>query len=211
MNTYYKTRYEYDERRNKVWKAITELLQKYIDPQHDSVLDLGSGYCNFINNIQAKKKYAVDIQASSGGYVSDDVVFYSSTSSDLHMFPDKLIDVVFSSNLFEHLSDDGLHKTFQEISRITSDNAKLIIIQPNYRYCYKEYFDDYTHKKVFSHVSLVDFVKLYHFEPLKLYPRFLPLTFKSKFPNSYLLTKLYLYSPFKFLAKQMLLVSEKKG
>lgn len=210
MNDYYRTRYGFDEGRSRIWRAITELLQKYIDPGHDSVLELGSGYCDFINNIRAFKKYAIDLNPSSGDYASEDVSFHQSAATDLGIFPDKSIDVVFASNLFEHLSDDELHQTFAEICRITRERAKLIIMQPNYRYCYREYFDDYTHKKVFSHISLADFLRVHGFEPLKVYPKFLPLTLKSKLPKSYLLTKLYLISSVKPLAKQMLIISEKR-
>lgn len=210
MNDYYRTRYGFDEGRSRIWRAIAGSLQKYIDPLRDSVLELGSGYCDFINNIRALKKYAIDLNPSSGDYASDGVVFHQSAATDLRMFPNGSMDVVFASNLFEHLSDAELDKAFAEIGRVTKDRAKLIIMQPNYRYCYREYFDDYTHKKVFSHVSLADFLKSHGFEPLKVYPKFLPLTLKSRLPKSYLLTRLYLCSPVKPLAKQMLIISEKR-
>lgn len=210
MNDYYRTRYGFDEGRKRIWKAIAERLQRHIDPLRDSVLELGSGYCDFINNIRARKKYAIDLNPSSGDYAGEGVEFHRSAATDLGVFPDGSIDVIFASNLFEHLTDAELDRAFAEIGRVAGERAKLIIMQPNYRYCYREYFDDYTHKKVFSHVSLVDLLRSHGFEPLEVYPRFLPLTLKSRLPRSYLLTKLYLVSPFKPLAKQMLIITEKR-
>ncbi len=83
-------------------------------------------------------------------------------------------------------------------------NGTLNILQPNYRYAYREYFDDYTHVSVFSHISIVDFLNANGFDVIEIWPRFLPLTVKSRLPVSPGLIKAYLASPIKPLAKQML-------
>ena len=63
MSNYYETRYTFDEGRSKVWRAITEYLQKYVNDKTDCVLDLGAGYCDFINNINAPIKFPVGTTA----------------------------------------------------------------------------------------------------------------------------------------------------
>jgi len=80
-------------------------------------------------------------------------------------------------------------------------------LQPNYRYCAAEYFDDYTHVTIWSHVSLADFLEANGFEVIEVRPRFLPLTVKSRLPVWPLLIGAYLASPVKPLGKQMLLVA----
>jgi hypothetical protein len=70
---------------------------------------------------------------------------------------------------------------------------------------YREYFDDYTHVSVFSHVSLADFLRVNGFDLLEIRPRFLPLTVKSRLPVLPWLIKAYLASPIKPMAKQMLI------
>ena len=60
VSNYFQTRYEFNVGRERVWKAICEYLSKYIPPE-SSVLDLGSGYCDFINNIRALNKVAIDM------------------------------------------------------------------------------------------------------------------------------------------------------
>jgi SAM-dependent methyltransferase len=209
MSEYYETRYTFDSGREKVWKAIAEYLQPYIRKDSDSVLDLGAGYCDFINNIKAREKFAVDMNSAASQFCNDDVRFYCASVNDLSVLQTNSLDVVFASNLLEHLDDLALVCLVKEFNRVLKQGARIILMQPNYRYAYKEYFDDYTHKKVFSHISLRDFFQAYGFETIKVMPKFLPFSLKSLLPKSYILTKLYLYSFYKPMAKQMLLIFKK--
>ena len=210
MSDYYETRYTFDEGRSKVWKAITEYLQKYIDEKADCVVDLGAGYCDFINNIKAPLKFAVDINPAGAKYCKQGVTFCNAAIDNLIGIPDDSIDVLFASNLLEHLDDLQLESALKEFNRILKNGSRVILMQPNFRYAYKEYFDDYTHKKVFTHISLRDFFEANGYEPIKIMPKFLPFSLKSRLPKSYILTKLYLVSFYKPMAKQMLLVFKKK-
>ncbi len=205
---YHKTRFKFDPGRVKVWRAITEYLQPYVG-LNKFVLDLGSGYGDFINLIKAKKKYALDIGPDVKDYINEDVVFINKPSTSLEDIPANSLDVVFSSNLFEHLDRAELDQTMRGVQRCIKTGGALILVGPNFRYAYKDYFDDYTHKTIFTHVSLADAMFEYGFKPTKIAPKFLPLTLKSKLPKSYLLTKMYLNSPIRPLGKQMLLIFEK--
>jgi SAM-dependent methyltransferase len=206
-SSYFQTRYVFDSQRTKVWKAICEYLSKYISLE-STVLDLGSGYCDFINNIRAKSKFAVDIDANSEKFCSSDVSFLNLKASDIE-FEENRFDIVFTSNLFEHLKEEELESLILKIGKTLKPKGKLIIIQPNYYYAYREYWDDYTHLKAFSHVSLCDFLLCHDLKIIKLEKKFLPYTFKSIFPKSYYLTKLYLISFWHPFAKQMLVIAEK--
>lgn len=206
---YFQSRYSFDKGRTKVWRAICEYIQRFVNMQ-GTALDLGAGYCDFINNIIAERKIAVDLNSGSGKYCNENVKFYCSPTTNLEFIPDQAIDVVFMSNLLEHLENDQLEKTFQEIARVTKAHARLVILQPNYRYCFREYFDDYTHVKTYSHISLCDFLASVGYDIIKVEKRFLPFSFKSRLPTSYLFTKLYLSLPWKPFAKQMLIVAEKR-
>jgi hypothetical protein len=81
----------------------------------------------------------------------------------------------------------------------------LNILQPNYRFCYDEYFDDYTHVTVYSDRSICDFLRTHGFDVIQCEARFLPLTVKSRLPVLPWLIRLYLSSPVKPLGKQMLI------
>lgn len=207
VSNYFQTRYEFNVGRERVWKAICEYLSKYIPPE-SSVLDLGSGYCDFINNIRALNKVAIDMDLDSKKFCKKDVSFFNLKVTDIE-FEENTFDIVFSSNLFEHLREEELDSLIQKISKILKIKGKLIIIQPNYYYAYKEYWDDFTHRKAFSHVSLSDFLVSKGFKINRLEKKFLPYSFKSIFPKSYFLTKLYLLSFWHPFAKQMLIIAEK--
>ncbi|MBA3758518.1 class I SAM-dependent methyltransferase [Candidatus Saccharibacteria bacterium] len=202
---YHKTRFKFDPGRLKVWRAITKYLQPYVGI-NKTVLDLGCGYGDFINQIHAKKKYGLDLGPDVKDYINKDVNFINKASTSLEDITANTLDTVFSSNLFEHLDRTDIDKTMKGIKRSMQDGGTLILIGPNFRYAYKSYFDDYTHKTIFTHVSLADLMQEYGFKPVKVMPKFLPLTLKSRLPKSYYLTKLYLHSPFKPMGGQMLLI-----
>ena len=210
MSNYYNTRYIFDQGRSKVWKAISEYLQKYVDQKNDCVLDLGCGYADFINNIKASRKIAVDINADAKKYCKKDVLFLNESVDHLKAIKKSSVNVIFASNLLEHLDDRELRSLTKEINRILIKNAYLILLQPNFKYAYREYFDDYTHKKIFTHISLKDYFEANEFIAIKVIEKFLPISLKSRLPKSYILTKLYIASFYKPLAKQMLLVFKKK-
>lgn len=209
MSEYYETRYTFDSGRAKVWRAIAEFLQQYVNAESDTVLDLGAGYCDFINNIKGREKLAIDMNPAASRYCNEDVKFHCASVDDLSGLQANSIDVLFASNLLEHLSDSQLDSAMREFNRVLKKGARVILMQPNYRYAYKEYFDDYTHKKIFTHVSLQDFFQANGFESVKVYAKFLPFSLKSRLPKSYILTKLYLHFFYKPMAKQMLLIFKK--
>ncbi|MCI0414655.1 class I SAM-dependent methyltransferase [bacterium] len=204
---YFTTRMSFHYDRKRVWKAICEYLQPEI-PEDSAILELGPGFCDFINQIHAGRKYAVDIKAECQKYCEKDVIFVQSTATALPLDPHSM-DTIFASNFLEHLNDSELEALFREIDRILKKRGRIILIQPNYYYCYREYWDDFTHVKAFSHHSLTDFLKTKKYTIRKVIKRFLPFSFHSRLPKSYLLTKLYLALPYRVGAKQMLVVADK--
>jgi len=124
---------------------------------------------------------------------------------DLDFIEDGAINFALANNLFEHLSQADIARVLAKLRHKLAANGTLNILQPNYRYAYREYFDDYTHITVFSHISLADFVQANGFDVLEIRRRFLPLTVKSWLPVSPWLIRAYLLSPIKPLAGQMLI------
>jgi hypothetical protein len=58
---------------------------------------------------------------------------------------------------------------------------------------------------IYTENSLSDFLTVNGFQVIRCVPRFLPFTIKSRWPVAPFLIRLYLASPFKPLAKQMLI------
>jgi SAM-dependent methyltransferase len=202
---YHQTRLSFDPRRDVVWRSLWRFyFSKLISP-NDCVLDLGCGYGDFINNVVARRRIAVDSWEGFLPYVDPRIERVVGSVTDLNFIEEGVIDFAFASNLFEHLSKADFACVLEMLRRKLASGGTLNILQPNYRYAYREYFDDYTHVSVFSHMSLTDFLRANGFDVLEVSPRFLPLTVKSRLPVSPWLIRAYLASPIKPLAKQMLI------
>lgn len=197
-----------DKKRNEIWEIIARYLQKEI-PLNSAVLDLGAGRCNFINNIKAREKHALDVFSEIKKHADSDVITHVQSSASMKNLKSGYFDVVFASNLFEHLTREDVKKTLTEVRRILKQGGKLIIVQPNFKYAYKEYWDDYTHIMPFTHIGMTDLLSSYGFAIAKCIPRFLPFSMRSRFRSMHYLMKLYLHLPIKPQAKQMLIIAKK--
>lgn len=211
---YFKTNFTYDPRRRGVWREVCRFLQTRFIPSRARVLDLGAGYCDFINNIEAEEKHAVDLFNDLGRYADQDVQVHNQSCVELTNFETRSFDVVFASNLFEHLERSEFYATVTEVHRILKNGGKLLCLQPNFRYCYRVYFDDFTHVQIFTDRSLCEVLESFGFSIQRNFARFLPVNMKSKLrfpiPFLHLILRTYLRSPVKPLAGQMLIVAQKQ-
>lgn len=203
---YFENVMKYNPRRSKVWKVLCRYIEREF-PSESSVLDLGAGYCDFINYVTATDKYAVDINPIVRQYAAKDVTALVRDCTNMDNFDSNLFDVVFASHLLEHLKRKDIKKAVTEVKRILKHNGIFILLQPNYRYCYRQYFDDYTHKTVFDHVSLTQMLQSEGFSIDKVEPRFLPYSMDSKLPKGTWLVWFYLRLPVRPFAKQMYVVA----
>src|ERR1043166_3113130 len=101
----YRFRFRESERAQKmaIWKVLCEQYFQRLIGDDRIVLDLACGYGEFINNIKAKKKYAVDLNTDAPRYLGSDVAFCLSRADKIDAIADHAIDVVFASNFLEHL------------------------------------------------------------------------------------------------------------
>lgn len=200
-------------RRIAMWEVLCRVvLQRYVRPT-DSVVDLGAGFCEFINTIECGRKVAVDTNPALREHAGKDVqTVVGEMPEVLREIPSASADVVFCSNFFEHLpSKHAVLEVLREVHRILAPAGKLVVIQPNIRYAYKEYWDFFDHHVALSHGSLREALELGGFTIELLRPRFLPYTTKSRLPQSPWLVRLYLaMRPAQWLlGKQMLVVAGK--
>jgi len=204
----YEQRFQPMERqqKNELWRVLCQsFFQKYVSDS-DTVVDLGAGYCEFINNIRCANKIAVDLNEETVNFAAEEVRVVLVPVSNLSPLEDGTVDVTFCSNLFEHLqSKEELLVVLSEIHRILRIGGRLLVLQPNIRYAYKEYWDYFDHYLPLSHLSLTEALQLSGFSVEETRPRFLPYTFKSRLPKSPFPLRLYLRLPFlhRFLGRQM--------
>lgn len=204
---YHETRFVEDKRRNIVWGALWRAyFSRHIDLE-DCVLDLGAGRGEFINNVSAKRRIAVDMWPDFPALLAPGVEAIVGDIADLGAIANGSVDFAFASNVFEHVTQERFAAVLNALKRVLSKKGRLTILQPNYRYASREYFDDYTHVAVWSHLSIADFLNANGYDVIDVKPKFLPLTVKSRLPVHPLLVRAYLASPVKPLGKQMLIVA----
>jgi SAM-dependent methyltransferase len=203
MKSYHATRFEFDGRRELLWKTLCDSYFQKLVPPDGCVLELGAGYCHFINNIRCKRKIAVDKWPGMLDFLKPGVEGIISGATDLTKVENESVDFAFASNVFEHLTQQELALALEQIREKLKPTGTLNIVQPNFRFAYNEYFDDYTHVSIYSDRSLCDFLEAQGFKVFECYPRFLPLTIKSRFPVLPILIRAYLWLPIKPWGNQM--------
>jgi len=152
-----------------------------------------------------RRRIALDSWPGMPQFLSPGVEGIVSAATNLSAVEEESVDFAFASNLFEHLTQNELAATLEQLRHKLKKSGTLNILQPNYRFAYREYFDDYTHVAVYSDRSLADFLGAHGFRVSECYPRFLPLTIKSRFPVFPFLIRTYLRLPFKPMGGQMLI------
>lgn len=204
-DAYHLTRFPPDPRRRVLWQTLVAcVFQKQIPPEA-VVLELGAGYGDFINAVKARRRLAVDRWPGMVAHLEAGVEGLVTSIASLEGVADDSVDYVFSSNCFEHVPQPDLLACLSQLRRKMKRGAMLSIVQPNFKCCFREYFDDYTHVTVYTADGLSGLLAANGFRIVRCVPRFLPLTLKSRLPVRPWLIRLYLMSPFKPLAKQMLI------
>jgi SAM-dependent methyltransferase len=178
--------------RADLWRVLcADFFQGWV-PADSTVLDLAAGHCEFINNIRANHKIAVDLNPAVVVRAAADVETHVCRSDAMKALSDASVDRVFVSNFFEHVPREVIISTLAEVRRVLRPTGKLMILQPNIRYCGKDYWMFFDHITPVDDRALVEALQATGYEIELSVPRFLPYTTKSRLPSGPGLVRLYL-------------------
>jgi SAM-dependent methyltransferase len=196
--TLYRARFSPSEQavKERVWAVLCEeFFSRYVSAD-DRVLDVGAGYCEFINNITCREKYAIDMNPDTASFARPDVRVTLASCLDMSSLPAGYFDVVFVSNFFEHLeSKREMNQVLEQIHTRLRESGKLLVLQPNIRYLGPRYWDFYDHSIPLTDLSLREALEMNGYAVKQVIPRFLPYTTKSWIPKSRLMVRAYLRFP----------------
>lgn len=214
FETIYAKRFPPAERapRRKLWKCLLRSCLARFFGRNLTVIDIGCGFCEFINSVKAKKKYAYDIEGAFKKFAGPDVEFIKAQSGKPIPLRDNSCDRVFASNFFEHLSSrEEIMFILKEAFRILKPGGRIVAIQPNIALTGGAYWDFFDHIIPLTDKSLLEAMELAGFKKYHLKRRFLPYTTKSIKYKSTALLRLYLTLPFFqwIFAGQSLIIAEK--
>ena len=175
----YRHRFDDAELPNKlaIWKVLCEdFFSKFVGDS-DTVLDVGAGYCEFINNIRCGRRIAVDLNPRVRQFAASGVEVINESCMDLTSLADESADVVFMSNFLEHLpSKQMVFDTLAESRRILRKGGRLLILQPNVRLIPGAYWDFFDHFVPLTERSLSELLMLKGFHVQLCRASFLPYT-----------------------------------
>src|ERR1700722_18788556 len=120
--------------RTRVWKVLASYFGQWF-PSTGTVLDLGAGYCEFINNAAAGRKYAMDLNPDVHTRAAQGVVVLQQDCSKSWPIQEGELDAVFTSNFLEHLPDKGAVSTvLSHAYRCLKPGGRFIAMGPNIKY-----------------------------------------------------------------------------
>lgn len=198
--------------RRRVWRVLVKSYFQAKVGKNQDILDLGCGWGEFINQVEAKRKYAMDLNPDAGTHLSPDIEFLHQDCSQAWEIPDESLDVVFTSNFLEHLfSKESLSQTLSEAYRCLKPGGKIICLGPNLRYTGGSYWDFFDHHLPLTDASMSEILELKGFQVDTCIPRFLPYTMANGRQLPLWTVSLYLSLPFawKILGKQFLVTASK--
>jgi len=198
--------------RTRVWKVLASYFSQWF-PSTGTVLDLGSGYCEFINNATACLKYAMDLNPDIRQRAAQGVIVLQQDCSEPWPLPDSELDAVFTSNFLEHLPNKtAVSAVLENAHRCLKPGGRFIAMGPNIKYLPGAYWDFFDHYVELTELSLAEALSNCDFEIEKQVGRFLPyaMSFGRQYPAWGLRLYLVLPAAWRVFGKQFLVVGRKR-
>jgi len=198
--------------RKRVWKIlIHDFFSKWVKST-DHILDLGCGYGEFINHISCEVRHAMDLNPKTKSLLDKEIIFHQQDCSESWEIGHNSLDLVFTSNFFEHLPNkESLDRTMGEIKKTLKPGGRIIAMGPNISVLKGKYWDFWDHHVPLSEQSLCELLRIHDFTIEQSYSKFLPYNMVRVKERPLFLVSLYLRIPFlwKLFGKQFLIIAQK--
>ena len=140
---------DHAEWRRDLWKVLVKGFFARWIPSDGAVLDYGCGAGEFINAVQARRRIGVDAREPARETLDAEIEFRVPAGVHIPQIEDGSVDVVFCSNLLEHLPDrETVTALLLELRRVLRPDGRLLVLGPNLRYTGGAYWDFLDRKSV---------------------------------------------------------------
>jgi len=199
--------------RRAVWGIlVSDFFSRFIAPEA-AVLDLGCGYGDFINAVQARTRLAMDLNPAAKDKLAAGIQFFLQDGSEpWNGIQENSLDLVFTSNFIEHLPDKAaVARSLRETRRCLKTGGRLIAMGANIKHVPGLYWDFWDHHIPFTENSLSEGLRANGFSIDLCVGRFLPYTMASERQYPLFFVKFYLALPFlwRLFGRQFLVVARK--
>jgi SAM-dependent methyltransferase len=197
--------------RTKVWRVLAPYFGQWF-PATGAILDLGAGYCEFINNAKASVKYAMDLNPDIRVRAAEGVHVLQRDCSDEWPLEAGALDAVFTSNFLEHLPNKSAVSTvLMNAHRCLKPGGRFIAMGPNVKCVPDEYWDFFDHYVELTELSLAEALTNCGYAIERATARFLPYTMTRgrEYPAWVLRTYLAMPAVWPRFGKQFLVIGRK--
>ena len=202
----------HEKYRNRIWKTlVNEFFSKWISST-DHILDLGCGYGEFINHTKCDVRHAMDLNLKTKSLLDKEIIFHQQDCSESWEIDQNSLDLVFTSNFFEHLPNkESLDRTMGEIKKALKPGGRLIAMGPNISVLKGRYWDFWDHHVALSDQSLCELLQIYDFTIEQSYSKFLPYNMVRVKERPLFMVSLFLRFPslWTIFGKQFLIIAKK--
>ncbi len=160
-------------------KMINYLIKRLNLEKNKKVLELGCGRGEFLNefNLFGLDAYGVDMSDYCKKFFPSLKFKKVDLEKEQLPFDDNFFDVIYSKSIIEHFYYPD--KIFEEAYRVLKPGGIIITLTPEWKYIYKSFYDDHTHRVPFTKSSLSDIHKMHNFKQIHVESFIqLPILFK---------------------------------
>ena len=154
----------------------------------------------------------MDLNPKTKTLLDKEIIFHEQDCSESWKIDQNSLDLVFTSNFFEHLPNKkSLDRTIAEVKKALKPGGRIIAMGPNISVLKGMYWDFWDHHVALSEQSMRELLEIHKFKVLTSVPCFLPYNMVRTKRRPLFLVHLYLMFPFiwRLYGKQFLIVAEK--
>jgi SAM-dependent methyltransferase len=154
----------------------------------------------------------MDMNPDTARFLDPEVRFLQQSCCEAWPVASNTLDLIFTSNFFEHLPDkNALKQTLQQAYQALKPGGRLVALGPNIRLLPGAYWDFWDHYLPLTDRSLVEGASLSGFVAEHVFPASLPYSMSTGFQPPHWTIRIYLALPFlwRFFGKQFLVILKK--